>query len=206
MQERTIQTAIPLVRITGLNAVPAMGVWLGGWEPPTAVVIYLAETLLLVAFTALRIALFAPERLVTQNGGLQSRAEFNRAFIVLAGSFTLGALVFHAFALWQIFDLAITWRALLTGLPILIGIELMTLAGDWVFRHRADQTEAERWVIRCMRRVFVLFFAVFLGFLAAMWDFEYFLLPFIVLKVLMDVGIAAEQMLGAARRNAAHAG
>jgi hypothetical protein len=201
MPMRTMLTITPLLRTAGLNAVPILGVLLGGWEPPTALVIYLAETVLLIAFTAVRIALFAPARLETQNGATQSRAEFNQAFLLLAGSFTFGALVFNAFALWRIFDLTITWSALLTGLPILIGIELLALAGDWIFQRQADQAEAEAWVVRCLRRVFVLFFAVFGGFIAAAWGFEWFLLPFIALKVLMDIGIAAEQALGVLRRN-----
>lgn len=200
METRTVSTITPVFRAAGLNAVPALGVFLGGWEPVTALVVYLAETVLLVAFTTLRIALFAPERLETGNGGTQSRAEFIQAFLLLAGSFTFGATVFNTLALWRMLDPAITGRALLTSLPMLIGIELLALASDRLFRRQADQALAEAWVIRCLRRIFVLFFAVFGGFIAAAWGLEWFVLPFIALKLLMDFGIALEQALGALRR------
>jgi hypothetical protein len=93
MPMRTMLTITPLLRTAGLNAVPILGVLLGGWEPPTALVIYLAETVLLIAFTAVRIALFAPARLETQNGATQSRAEFNQALLLgIAAEQALGVL------------------------------------------------------------------------------------------------------------------
>lgn len=188
----------------GINAVPVAGTLAGGWPPATTLVVYLAETVLLVAIITLRLRLLAPERLETEGGRTQSRAEFIQGFLLLCGSFTAALSVFNGFILARSagLDLAVTLRALAASLPVFLAVELLILLGDVVLLRKATQPQAEGWVVRGMRRIVVLFFALFLGMAATIFDIGWYVWPFIVLKLLMDVGVALEQALGIIQRPA----
>lgn len=179
----------------GINAVPVTGTLAGGWPPETTLAVYLVETLLLVAIIAVRLRLLAPERLETQSGKMQSRAEFIQGFLLLCGGLSVGAAIFNAFFLSRSINIDITIRALGASLPVFLGVELLILAGDVLLMRRASQPVAEGWAVRGMRRIVVLFFAVWLGMAAALFAMDWFIWPFIGLKLLMDVGIALEQAL-----------
>jgi hypothetical protein len=183
----------PLFRAVGINTVPVAGVLVGSWGAPTAVTIYLIETFVLLALIALRIAWAGPTAFVTARGDTQSRTEFIRGFLTLGVAFSVGAGVFNAFFVWKIFDGAITWRGVGISLLVLLVLEGMALLGDRVLRRQADQRIAELWALRGLRRVFVLYTGIWFGFMALLWGPQWFLAPFMALKILMDIGVALEQ-------------
>jgi hypothetical protein len=50
----------PVFSALGMSAVPVVGVFVGGWPPATTMVVYLAETVLIVIATILRLWLLLP--------------------------------------------------------------------------------------------------------------------------------------------------
>lgn len=61
MNHKSILSATThLFTLLGVNAVPALGVFAGGWPAETAMLIYLLETLAMIALSALRVRLLAP--------------------------------------------------------------------------------------------------------------------------------------------------
>ncbi len=190
---------VPLLSGIGINLVPIGGLLLGGWPPETTMAIYIVETALLVAVIGLRVRLLAPTRLRTASGASQSRSEAIQAFLLLTGGFTFVAAIFSAFFLARTIDLALTLRALAYSLPIFFGVQGLALAADLLLLREASQAQAERWMLGGMRRGCVLYGAVFGGMLAALFGFSAYVYPFIALKLLMDLGVAAEEALARIR-------
>lgn len=191
-----------VVGALGINAVPMAGALAGRWPPATTMVVYLAETLLLVMIIVLRLRLLAPERLQVQGVHMQSRDECVQGFLLLCGGFTTVLSIINGFILARAadLDLATTLRALASSLPVFLAIELLILLADVVLLRQATQPQVEGWIVRGMRRAVVLFFALFLGMAATIFDVGWYVWPFIMLKLLMDVGITLEQALGIVQR------
>lgn len=111
------RASVPVLSGAGINAVPIAGLLLGGWPPETTMMLYIVETALLVAVTALRLQLLAPAKLETTSGRLQDRSEAIQGFLLLTGSFTFGGAVFSASFLWRTLDVGLTARALAASVP-----------------------------------------------------------------------------------------
>lgn len=189
---KLVRASVPLLTGAGINAVPVAGLLFGGWPPETTMMVYIVETALLVAVTALRLRLLAPARLVTMSGRSQSLAEAIQGFLLLTGGFTLAGAVFSAFFLARTIDLELTLRALATSLPVFFAVQGVALLADLLLLRQVSQAQAERWMLPGMRRGCVLYGAVFGGALAAVFGFAAYAYPFIALKLLMDVGVALE--------------
>jgi hypothetical protein len=187
------RASVPMLSGAGINAVPVGGIVLGGWPPETTMAVYIVETALLVAVTALRLRLMAPARLQTAGGRSQSRAEAIQGFLLLTGSFTFGGAVFSAIFLSRTIDLELTLRALAVCLPAFFAVQCLALVADLLLLRQVDQAQAERWMLPGMRRGCVLHGAIFGGAIAAAAGFAAYAYPFIALKLLMDFGVALEE-------------
>lgn len=233
--------ATPILSALGMNAVPAIGVWFGGWPPATAMVVYLAETLLIVMVTALRLRLLLPARwdppaaassaptpltpmlatarwqvrsgksfsrsrvgmrsqpaMTLQSNQVQTRADLIQSFLILAGGFAAGAGVFllAITLISRMLDLAATGRVLGPSLLTLSAILLIGLVVDVILLRQASPAQAELWIQQSLGRVFLIYLAVFIGtvlavFFQAMW----FVTPFIVLKTIVDIGGPIQQAI-----------
>ncbi len=188
------RASVPVLSGLGINAVPLTGLFFGGWPPETTMAVYIVETALLVGITALRLRLLAPTRLQTSSGRSQNRAEAIQGFLLLTGGFTLAGAIFSAFFLSRTIDLALTWRALVASLPVFVAVQVLALLADLLLLRQVSQAQAERWMLPGMRRGCVLYGAVFGGAIAAMFGFQAYAYPFIALKLLMDVGVAVEDV------------
>jgi hypothetical protein len=190
---KLLRASVPVLSGAGINVVPIAGLTLGGWPPETTMAVYIVETALLVAVTALRLRLLAPARLATTSGKSQSRAEAIQGFLLLTGGFTLAGAIFSAFFLSRTIDLSLTLRALAASVPVFLAVQAAALLADLLLLRQGSQAQAERWMLPGMRRGCVLYGAVFGGALAAVFGFGSYVYPFIALKLLMDVGVALEE-------------
>lgn len=191
--DKLMRASVPVLSGAGMNAVPVAGLVFGGWPPETTMAVYVVETALLVAVTALRLQLLAPARLQTKSGKSQSRAEAIHGFLLLTGGFTLAGAIFSAFFLSRTIDLDLIGRALAASVPVFLAVQGVALVIDLLLLRQVTQAQAERWMLPGMRRGCVLYGAVFGGALAAGFGLGAYAYPFIVLKLLMDVGVAVEE-------------
>lgn len=199
---KTATLATPVLGALGMNAVPVVGLVWGNWPLPTAMVVYLAEALLVVACTALRLRLLGPERWKTPDGKLQSRAEQIQGFLTLGGAFWAGAGVFliAITVKARMLDLDLTMRALGPALLWLAAIQLLGIVADLLILRRVAQEQAETWIAQGLGRVFLIYLAVFAGvFLAIFFQAAWFVVPFMVLKLIVDVGGPLQFALSTAR-------
>jgi hypothetical protein len=194
-----VRASVPVVSGIGVNSVPIAGTFLGGWPPETTMAVYVLETVLLVAVTALRLRLFAPERFVDLSGATRPRSDAIQGYVLFTGGVALGFGMFSALVLGRNLDPDLTWQAIRVSLPAFALWQGLSLLADLLLLRRADQALVERWMLPSMRRGCVLYGAAFLGAVAIQVNVAAFLYPFIALKLLIDLGGAVEEALARLR-------
>lgn len=194
-----VRAGVPALSALGINAVPVSGAVFGGWSAETTLAVYIVETALLVAVTALRLWLMAPPRLVTASGKTQSRGETIQGFLLVTGGFTVGGAIFSAFFLWRSVDPELVLRAIAASLPVFVVVQLLALVADLLLLRQASQAVVERWMLPGLRRGCVLYGAVFLGAAAAVFGLGAYIYPFIALKLFFDIGGALEEAVARVR-------
>lgn len=188
-----VRAGVPVVSGVGVNAVPVAGALFGGWPLETTMAVYILETALLVAVTALRLRLLAPKQFVGMSGAMQSRGEVVQGYLLFTGGLVLGFGLFSMLVVGRNLDRELTWQAIRASLPAIAFWQALALLADLLLLRRADQALAERWMLPGFRRGCVLYGAAFLGGVAVQFDTAAFLYPFIALKLLFDLGGAIEE-------------
>jgi hypothetical protein len=178
--------------------------------------LYLIENLVGILLMALRIRLMAPAqeefvgmelppdqpvpgrkkrghkvqryRWPTANGVLYDRKELLKSFIFVSGAFSLATGVFIATFLFLIMKVTPEPDTLRSGLLGMFVFQLIGLLSDVAWRRPLSLVHAEKMLEQNMGRVALLYLAVFAGMCAAPFHSYGFLLPFIGLKTMVDVG------------------
>jgi hypothetical protein len=206
-----------LLTVLGVNAVPALGVFAGGWSAETAMLVYLLETLTMIVLSALRVRLLAPareetagesspllagvtattpagSRLLTGNKP-RDRRQILEGFLVVSFGFAGVSGVFIAVFLLLILKAPIAGSDVATGLAAILVFQLFELVADLILWRRLSLAQSETLLLQSLRRAFVLYFGVFIGLCGAAYAGSWFVTPFIVLKTLMDLGTQVEYFL-----------
>jgi hypothetical protein len=210
-----------LFTVLGVNAVPALGVFAGGWPAETAMVVYMLETLTMVALSALRVRLLAPAReetvgdasspvssllagvTVTTPAGTRpllgnkprDRRHILEGFLVVSFGFSAASGIFMAVFLFLILKAPIAASDVAAGLVTILVFQLFELVADLILWRRLSLAQADTLLLQSLRRTFVLYFGVFAGVCGAAYAGSWFVIPFIVFKTLMEVGIQVEYFL-----------
>ena len=181
--QRLIAALLALAR----NAVPAFGVFVRDWAVADALLLYLGENIVLALLTALTVRLLAPESEAI-DGRIKSRSESLSTFFLVAVPFTFGAAVFTIFVVAIRDEYTIRPGELATGLAVMVLFQLISFA---VGLHRLRGTtlaEFENLLVSVLGRVFLLAFAVWAGLFLAFFFSTAFVIPFMVLKTIVDLG------------------
>lgn len=204
--------------LLGINAVPAVGVFAGGWAPQTAMVIYLLETLTMIGLSALRVRLLTPthdDSLVdspmlpvittgtaTKRGANSGKPEKPRdrrqileGFLYVSFGFAGVSGVFIAVFIFLILKAPVAVSDITTGMVSILAFQLFELVADLILWRRLSLAQADALLLHSLRRAFVLYFGVFAGLCGAAYSGSWFVVPFIVLKTLMDLGTQVEYFL-----------
>lgn len=181
---------VAVLLLLGKNAVPALGIVLREWTAPSALVLYLGENIVMILLAALTVRVLAPEGI----------GEKIRTFFLIAVPFTFGAAVFTiAVLIIRNDDYVIQPRELLTGLAVMLVFQLVIFATDLRRLRGITIPESEELLVGVIGRVFLLAFAVWAGLLLAFFVTTPFVLPFIVLKTIVDVGSGIRALTPARR-------
>lgn len=199
----------------GINAVPAIGLFGLGWGWETTMLLYLLETLIGIPLVALRIRLLAPaqEEVIgatlpatvalsdrrrgtkviryawpTTNGVKYERDGLLKSYLVVVVGFSLVVGVFMTTFLFLIQGAPVDGAALRSGLLGILAFQLLGFLSDWVWLRPLSLVRAEKLTEQSMGRAALLYLAVFMGICAAPFLTNGFLLPFIGLKTIVDVG------------------
>lgn len=216
-------TMTKVLSALGINAVPAVGFFGLGWGWESTILLYLLETLIGILLVVLRTRLLAPAReevigatlpkspaensngkrsskkvigyaWPTPNGVLYDRTEMLKSYLVVTVSLSVGTGVFMVVFLFLLMQAQLDLDALQSGLVGILTFQLLSLLGDLVWLRTLSLGQAEKLLEQSMGRVALLYLAVFAGICAAPFHAYGFLLPFIGLKTMVDVGQPIQAM------------
>lgn len=169
------------------NAVPAFGVLVRDWAPPGALLLYLGENVVLVLLGALTVLLVAPKE-ETIEGKIKTRGESLRTFFLIAAPFTFGAAVFTIFVFSIRDEYTIRPSELTAAFGTMLALQLLGFATSLVRLKGITLAECEHLLVGVLGRVFLLAFAVWAGLLLAFFVSTAFVIPFMILKTIVDLG------------------
>lgn len=170
----------PLVGVIGINAVPAAGFFAGGWSASQTMLLYLLENLSLVVLAALRVRLFV---LADQRKSLVS------TFLMVGLGFSGVSAIFVAFFLFAIIKAPVDLTETMQAFGMIAAVQLGVVAYDAAMGPRPlPVANGEKILEQTLGRVFLLAMAVFIGMFVAAFVERWFVVPFMILKTIVDVG------------------
>ena len=189
---------VALLAIIGKNAVPAAGLAARRWDASNAMLLFLAENVMLVLLGALLVRLRAPatsEESDQRQNETKTRSSALRTFFLVAVPFTFGAAVFTVFIIAIRDEYTVAPRELLLGFGAMLLFQLVAFGNDLGRLRGITLAAAEDLLVGVLGRVFFLAFAIWLGLFVVMVFASAFFLPFLLLKTLMDVWRIRPEML-----------
>lgn len=183
MLQRLVAALLSLAK----NAVPAFGVFAREWAPPNALLLYLGENVVLVLLAALTVRMFAPAEDVI-DGKAKTRRESLNTFFLVAAPFTFGAAVFTFAVLLMRDEYTVAPRELLTGLAVMLVFQLIGFGASVRRMRGLTLAHGETMLVDVLGRVFLLAFAVWIGLVLAFFISSAFVIPFMILKTIIDLG------------------
>lgn len=176
------------------NAVPAVGLLLQQWAAPGALLLYLGENIVLVLLAALTVRLVAPSS-ETIEGKLKTRRDSLRTFFLIAAPFTFGAAIFTGAVLLIRREYTVDVRELAAGLAMMVVFQLLGFATGLRHLRGITLAQSENLLVAVLGRVFLLALAVWIGLAVAFLFTSAFVIPFMILKTLVDLGSLRETAL-----------
>lgn len=172
----------------GINSIPAIGLFVAGWTPQTAMLLYLLENLVAVLLGALLVHLLVPSREETPGSKPRDRRTVLNTFLLVAITFSVGSSIFMAFFLFKDPGARPELDAVRAGLAGILAFQLFGFLSDFVWLRPLSLVQGEKLLERSLGRVFLLYLAVFVGIFLALFSDRWFLVPFVGLKTMVDVG------------------
>jgi hypothetical protein len=151
-------------------------------------VVYFLENLVTVAVTTARVHFLAPAREDIPGEKPKDRRSMLQNFLVVALGFSLVVGVFLFFFIFLILKAPIAAADVVSGIGWIIVFQLVGLIADLSLWRRMSLDLANTFLEQSLGRVFLLYLAVFAGLCAAAYTNAWFVIPFMALKIMVDVG------------------
>lgn len=168
------------------NAIPFLGVLIQDWAAPSALLLYLGENCTLSLLGALFVRLRASKDEVI-DGERKTRREVLQVFALISGPFTFGAAAITSVVLLARSEYVIQWDELLAAFMTMIVLQLMAFATNMARNREVTLAASETMLTGILLRVFLLAFAVWAGLLLAIFITPVFVVPFMILKTIVDL-------------------
>ena len=179
-----------------INVIP---LWLWFFDDLSAestMLIYAVEALAAVVFAILCVLLISPSHDPDGRGKYKKKGKLIADFSVIAFGF-LGVLgIFVGLFLFFVLKVELDFRSILVAVAIVLAFQVAELFVDILTLRPLPLKKAEFLLSKSMGKTAVLFFGVFFGILLAAWVNEWFVVPLVVLKTIIDVGEPIQFFLG----------
>jgi hypothetical protein len=179
-----------------INIIP---LWLWFFDDLSAestMLIYAIEALAAVVFAILCVLLISPSDDPEGRGRYKKRGKLIADFSVVAFGF-LGVLgIFVGIFLFLILKIEIDFGSILVAVGIVLAFQVAELFVNILTLRPMPLKKAEFLLSGGMGKTAVLFFGVFFGVFLAAWVDEWFVIPLIVLKTIIDIGEPIQFFLG----------
>jgi hypothetical protein len=185
----------------GVTVVP-LGLWFFEDYPvATVAVLYVLESIMAVIFAILCVFLLAPPARHDEKAGK------------ITGKIEIIKNILWVFVPWAIFSLVlpaaviispkingggVTLEDVVYGLKFVLAFQLLEFFSNLYLLRPLSVREGEYFLSYSLGGMAVIFVSIFLGFLAAAFGLSVFL-PFIVLKIFIDIGQPVQYFLGQSR-------
>lgn len=194
---------ISLISVLGVNFIP-LEMWLyRDFSSESAMFFYALENIIAIALAFIFVLIFAPEEEINPDYHrkeeilknypafpvvkIRKKAEILKGYLVFSLGFSLGSIVFLAVFVFLILKTKIQFEAIIGGLIWIIGFQIFEFFGDFLMLRPLTLAQTEVFLKRSMGRVALLFLSVFLGIFLAAFVNKWFVVPFVVLKTLVDI-------------------
>lgn len=155
------------------------------YSSETTMVVYALENVLTIFLASVFILLFAPR--LDNTGEIKTRKELLQVYLISTLSLTVGSGIVLSIFIFGILRADVTFSAVATAMIWISGFLLLEFVADFMMLRPLSLAQADNFLTRSVRRVFLLFLCVFLGIFLAAFVSSGFVAPFIIMKTLADI-------------------
>ena len=177
---------ISVVSVLGINFIPLEMLLYKDYSSETTMVVYALENVLMIILATVFILIFAPR--IDQTAKIRSRKELLQVYLLSSVGLTVGSGIFLSVFIFGIMRADVTFPAVAEALIWISGFLVLEFVGDFIMLRPLSLAQADIFLTRSIRRVFLLFLGVFLGVFLAAFGVKMFVAPFVILKTLADIG------------------
>lgn len=160
----------------------------------TTMVVYALENVLAIILATVFILALAPRS--DQTAKISTRKELLQVFLLSSIGLSVGSGIFLSVFIFGIMRADVTFSAVASALAWISGFLVLEFIGDFIMLRPLSLAQADNFLTRSVRRVFLLFLGVFLGVFLAAFGNKLFVMPFVILKTLSDIGDQIEVYQG----------
>jgi hypothetical protein len=194
------------VTALGINAIPAGVVLVGGSSAETAMLLYFFENILAILFTAARVHILAPAhdeaytataseytrrkvkgRIVFRGRTTRGRGALLTGYLLFSLGFSIATGVFLFLFLFLILAVNISRTVITSAMAGIAAFQLFHFVTDLCLVGRLSPRQAEMLLDQSMGRVALLYLAVGVGVFLTLLVEQWFVLPFALLKTIVDL-------------------
>ena len=203
MLKRIIGLTVSLVSLLGINFIPLELLLNRGFSSSGAMLLYLAEnvTAILIS-TAIVYVLGSRKKIPTKTApsktadrkAKQAFANFSPLnaqllnFLVPALITTVATSFFLLYLVFLILKVHITATLFWYSIVWIVGFQALEFTGTLIMIYPLNLKRSESFLNRTLGRVILLLLCVLFGVFCAVWISEWFVIPFVVLKTIVDIG------------------
>lgn len=195
--------AISLISLLGINFIPVEMFIYRDFSGESAMLFYAMENIVAVGFAVIFVLAVAPEaELAHANGNdklvnsqapsevmvSREKRKIVRDYLRFSVGFTASSLIFLTAFIFLVLKTQIQVDLLKTALAWILGFQLLNVFGTLLTVRPLTLRRAEIYLKQSMGRVALLFISVFIGMFLAIFVDRWFIVPFILLKTLADIG------------------
>jgi hypothetical protein len=176
---------ISVISVLGINFVPLEMLLYKDYSSETTMVVYALENVLAICLATVFVLLFAPQ--IDQTAKIRTRKELLQVYLLSSVSLSVGSGIFLSIFIFAIIRADVTFPAVAQAMVWISGFLVLEFIGDFIMLRPLSLAQADNFLTRSIRRVFLLFLGVFLGVFLAAFGNRWFVAPFIILKTLADI-------------------
>lgn len=169
----------------GINFIPLEMLLYKNYSSETTMVVYALENVLAIILAVIFILLCAPR--TDRTAKIRTRKELLQVYLLSSVGLSVGSGIFLSLFIFGIMRADVTFPAVAEALAWIFGFLILEFVGDFIMLRPLSLVQADNFLTRSIRRVFLLFLGVFLGVFLAAFGNKWFVAPFIILKTLADI-------------------
>jgi hypothetical protein len=179
----------------GINLVP-LSLWLfEDYSSETTMILYLLESVVAIILAISCVLLLAPARERAENKTLE-RNKIVLDFLLIAGLFAVALSVFVTAFIFLVLKAHIPASHVKFGLMCMAAFQIFEFASNLFLLRPLSLKQAEIFLSQSMGGLALLHISVFIGIFLALFVEDWFVLPFIIFRTLIDIATPIQFFMG----------